>query len=216
MLNTKNHKSLVLFDLDGVLLNSRHNMERAWRAVQGEMGVTMPFESYFAEIGRPFADIMARLGLAERAAGIEAIYKRTSEASLRETPFYDGVDTMLETLSRSGMKLGIVTSKDRDRTGLILSRLTAAFHTVQTPNGTNRGKPAPDHLLMAMAECNVDPAESIYVGDMDSDAEAAFRAGIDYAHARWGYGGLPEQFTVAVSDCRELTAYLLGPKEASQ
>ena len=39
-----------------------------------------------------------------------------------------------------------------------------------------------------MAESETDPAETLYVGDMPTDREAADRAGIDYVHASWGYG----------------------------
>ncbi len=63
---------LVLLDLDGVLVDSRDAMEEAWRAVQHEVGVATPFAAYFAEIGRPFPDILERLGLTEDAAEISA------------------------------------------------------------------------------------------------------------------------------------------------
>ena len=59
-------KKAVLFDLDGVLLNSRPNMELAWLDVQDRLGVTVCFGDYFKNIGRPFKDILAILGLQDQ------------------------------------------------------------------------------------------------------------------------------------------------------
>ena len=39
-----------------------------------------------------------------------------------------------------------------------------------------------------MAFCNVDPIDTVYIGDMQSDYECAQRAGVDFIHANYGYG----------------------------
>jgi len=191
-------KRLIAFDLDGVIVDSRGNMECAWNEVQTRLGVHTPFESYFALIGRPFADIISQLGLSPQLKEIEEVYRTTSSHNMDLIQFYPDVEKTLLMLIKAGMRLGMVTSKDAFRTDKILKRLPVEFVTVQTPNGIYRGKPAPDHLMAAMAEANVDPAEAAYIGDMDSDAEAAARAGIDYVHAEWGYGKVPANaFAVA-------------------
>ena len=98
----------------------------------------------------------------------------------------------MATLKTSGLKLGIVTSKDRMRTGAVLAKMPVEFDVVETPDPRYRGKPAPDHLLTALIHTHTDPDAAIYVGDMDADFEAARRANIDYAHAAWGYGAVPD------------------------
>lgn len=191
-------KRLIGFDLDGVIVDSRGNMECAWSEVQARLGVHTSFESYFALIGRPFADIISQLGLLPQLQEIEEIYRITSSNNINLIQFYPDVEKTLLVLIKTGMSLGVITSKDGFRTGKILKRLPVEFVTVQTPNSTYRGKPAPDHLMAAMAEANVDPIEAVYVGDMNTDAEAAARAGIDYIHAAWGYGESPANaFAVA-------------------
>lgn len=202
-------KKLVCFDVDGVLLDSRANMSVAWRAVRAELGIEVPFEAYFAQIGRPFAEIMGRLGLAARSHEIEAVFRRSSAAALHDTAFYPDAGRMLTTLRAAGCALAVVTSKDRDRTGIVLERLPVRFDTVQTPAAECRGKPAPDHLLMAMALCRTDPADTVFVGDMDADAEAARRAGIDYIHAAWGYGKRPSGCLATAGSCLHLLQILL-------
>ncbi|MFT4176372.1 MAG: HAD family hydrolase [Luteolibacter sp.] len=181
-------KKLILFDLDGVLLDSQANMEHAWAAVRKKTGITVPFEDYFALIGRPFRDILDRLGLGENQAAIEQAYMASSLYFLSNAPFYEGTKETLQALAASGKKLGIVTSKDEVRTKAVLDQLGVKFSTIQCPKNPFRGKPAPDHLLIAMAESGEDPADTVYVGDMDTDYHAAVRAGIDYVHASWGYG----------------------------
>lgn len=191
-------KELVLLDLDGVILDSKANMELAWKAVQEQLQIAVPFESYFALIGRSFPDIIARLGLSERVADIERVFRIASASRLDLATFYPGVVSSLVKIQRSGVKLGLVTSKDRLRSNAILARLPVEFTSVQTPDPRYRGKPAPDHLMAAMAEAQADPAKTMYVGDMDADYEAAIRAGVDYIHACWGYGKPPKDCTIAL------------------
>lgn len=182
-------KTLILFDLDGVLLDSEDNMRRAWAVVREKAGVANPFEDYFSKIGRPFQDILALMGIREDTRRIEQIYMAASFDFLSDAVFFPGTEATLQELSRRGIKLGVVTSKDEPRTRAVLRQLDVSFATVQSPVGDFRGKPAPDYLLLAMAEAKTDPAECVYVGDMDTDWEAARRAQIDYIHAAWGYGG---------------------------
>lgn len=201
-------KKTVLFDLDGVLLNSRPNMERAWKDVQDRSGVTVDFEDYFKNIGRPFSDILAILGLQDRVDEIEPIYSQSSKDNFDLATFYPFVEESLQKIEDHGIKLGIVTSKDQERTNIVLDRLPVKFSSVQTPNPCFRGKPAPDHLLAAMAELNVDPKDSLFVGDAEVDAMAALRAGIDYCHANWGYGETTLDHVTFLNDIQSLLIFL--------
>jgi phosphoglycolate phosphatase len=201
-------KRLVLFDLDGVLLDSRENMRRAWQKVREEFRTDVSFERYFGEIGRPFSAIMERIGLGDRAAAMEATFRVASMDNLDVLRFYPGVAETLRSLLKAELKIGIVTSKDQLRTNAILAMLPITFSCVQAPDGRTRGKPAPDHLLMAMAQTGVDPADTLYVGDMTADYEAANRAGVEYAHAQWGYGPQPGPDCWVLSDMQDLLALI--------
>ena len=184
-------KQLIIFDLDGVIVDSRKNMEVAWSDVQTQLGVLQPFESYFAMIGRPFGDIISILGLENRLAEIEDVYFSSSTKNIDLVDFYPGVEDTLLSFAENNKMLSVVTSKDEVRTKMLLDKLSAEFITIQSPRIGLRGKPAPDHLMLTMAIANVDPKDSVYIGDMDTDALAAMRAGVDYIHADWGYGSLP-------------------------
>jgi phosphoglycolate phosphatase len=201
-------KKAVLFDLDGVLLNSRPNMERAWQDVRDRSGVTIDFEEYFKNIGRPFRDILVILGLEDRTNEIEPVYNQSSKDNFDLATFYPLVAETLQKIEDHGIKLGIVTSKDQERTNIVLERLPVKFSSVQTPNPCFRGKPAPDHLLVAMADLNVDPKDSLFVGDAEVDAMAALRAGVDYCHANWGYGETKLDHVKFLDDIQSLLVFL--------
>ena len=100
---------------------------------------------------------------------------------------YPGVVETLQQLKDDGHKIAIVTSKDVERTKVMIKDLPE-FDCVVSPKSGLRGKPAPDQLLFAMAMCNVDPQDSYYVGDMQTDYWAAERAGVKFIHVNYGYG----------------------------
>jgi HAD superfamily hydrolase (TIGR01549 family) len=200
-------KRLILFDLDGVLLHSHDNMRRAWEVVLRDTEVNRPFEDYFSLIGRPFKDIMKLLGVTGDVARIERVYMTASFEFLANATFFDGVRETLDELSSMDIKMGVVTSKDEPRTKAVLSQLGVRFSSVQCPNDRFRGKPAPDHLLLAMAESGEDPADSLFVGDMETDWTASCRAGIDYVHAAWGYGD-PLPAVPTLDSIRELPNFI--------
>jgi phosphoglycolate phosphatase-like HAD superfamily hydrolase len=184
--------ALVLLDLDGVLVDSRDAMETAWSAVQHDLGVTTPFAEYFREIGRPFRDILARLGLDDRGDEIERVYRATALREAPRVPPFPGIHTALAKLDGRGVKLGVVTSKARSQTTWTLAQFDVEFATVQTPEARGPGKPAPYPLLVAVSEARVDLRDAVFVGDMDVDGLAARAAGMRFLHAGWGYGACPD------------------------
>jgi phosphoglycolate phosphatase len=184
--------ALVLLDLDGVLVDSRDAMEEAWQAVQREVGVTTPFAAYFREIGRPFPDILVRLGLTDDATEIERVYRATALREAPRVPAFPGVPDALARLDERGVKLGVVTSKAQAQATWTLAQFDVPFATVQTPESGFPGKPAPYPLLVAASEARVDVRDTVFVGDMEVDRAAARAAGMRFLHAGWGYGACPD------------------------
>ncbi len=179
---------LVLFDLDGVLIDTKRNMEVSWSAVQAGFEIDSSFDEYFASIGVPFEIIMADLGLSDLMPGIKKVYDVTSSCRTDLINVFPGCADLVNSLRRAGMRTGIVTSKDEVRTLEIVKKLEMVFDVIECPDGLVRGKPNPDPLLRALLRCQMDPGDVVYVGDMGVDEEAARRASLDYVHAGWGYG----------------------------
>jgi HAD superfamily hydrolase (TIGR01549 family) len=202
--------ALTLFDLDGVLIDSRTNMEAAWRAVNEECGYDVPFDRYFAYIGLPFRDILRALGLRTRLDDAEAIYARASIANFGRIAVYPGIVAALATLRRAGLLLGIVTSKDARRTALAIGKIGGRFDVVQAPAPGLRGKPAPDQLLAAAAALGVPSRRAIYIGDMAVDELSARNARMSYGHAAWGYGPPSPSADIRLTSPADLAASLLS------
>jgi HAD superfamily hydrolase (TIGR01549 family) len=180
-------KKLLILDIDGVIIDSKDNMKYSWDAVMSENDIHIQFEQYFKLIGIPFEDIIKKLNLTDKLSEIKRSYYNASMKTIDDIKFYPGILDVLICLSYHGIKLAIVTSKDKDRTMKILKKIPVNFSSIQTPNTEYRGKPNPDHLFLAMIESQVDPKDAVYIGDMLADKICAKRAGIDYIHAKWGY-----------------------------
>lgn len=205
-------KKLVLFDLDGVLIDSKSNMRLTWELVSDEFGLTVPFENYFSKIGRPFQDILSIIGVNEHQFDIEKRYNQLSSETIAQVEIFSGAQEYLQFLQESDILIGIITSKEKKRAQKILDKFENQFSVIRTPDGICRGKPAPDHLLMAAALKNVDPSETLFVGDMDVDSIAARRAGLDYVHASWGYGSCGEgDYQLQVFS--DMSQYIFGSKK---
>ncbi len=180
---------LFVFDLDGVLIDSLSNMEHAWASVRVKHEIDVPFEKYKALIGKPFPDMMRELGLHDRHLEIFDTYKTHSRRCLDKIELYDDVYDTLTELKSQGHKIALCTSKSRETVALLEHKLPE-FDYISCPKQGLRGKPNPDQLLFVMAFCNVDPIDTVYIGDMVYDKEAAERAGVHFEHATWGYGDI--------------------------
>ncbi len=200
-------KKLILFDLDGVLIDSKKNMEEAWGKTCVKFDLDFSFHDYFSNIGRPFRDILTILDISGRQEDIEEFYKKSSTNSLNDIKIYEGVKEGLNRLVMQDIKVGIVTSKDNNRTSFFVKQMNINFSTIRTPDEICRGKPAPDHLLMAMATQNIDPSDTLFIGDMNVDYLSAKRANIDYAHASWGYGTCDDEKVTLLKTFLDLDKY---------
>ena len=116
-------KDLFIFDLDGVIYDSKKNMEFAWECVKNELSIEIEFSRYFSYIGRPFKDIIALLGLKSQLLEISEIYFRASLEKTQDVCVYPGVIEVLAILQKRGTKLAVLTSKDELRTKILLQKM---------------------------------------------------------------------------------------------
>ena len=184
-----------IFDLDGVLIDSKKMMSHAWTKCQLEHNLDQPFSEYFKHIGKPFRDIMKELGI-ENSDAVKNTYDKASMQLMDEfLVFYPGVEDTLKKLKK-GYKIAVVTSKTAERTKVILEKLDVEFDYIVSPKKGLRGKPAPDQILWCLAMINTDPKDAIYVGDMQVDYDASQRAGTGFIHATYGYGNVECELSV--------------------
>ena len=204
----KKNISLVLFDLDGVLINSKSNMKFSWNKVKKKFKLEQNFDEYFKFIGLPFENILAKINITKNVANIEKEYKKNSILYFNKIKLYKNVKNTLMSLKNKNIKIGIVTSKDKSRTIRIIKKLKVNFfNIIVSPQKKLRGKPFPDQINQAIKRLNVKKTETIYVGDMFVDYLSAKNAKIDFVFADYGYGknhNLYKKKLLNISDLKKI------------
>ena len=187
MKNFYKKKSLFIFDLDGVLIDSKENMKFAWKNVKIKHNIKVSFNSYFQNIGESFPNILKKLKIKKDGKSIENTYKQESLKNINLISLYPGVKKTLQYLIKKKIKIVIVTSKDKFRSKKILKKLGVKIQQIYSPTKHLKGKPKPDLIFEAIRKNNSSKKLSLFVGDTISDRRAAKNAGVDFIFAKYGY-----------------------------
>lgn len=183
-----NNKKLIIFDLDGVLIDSKENMLSAWDIANQNFDLKIPFKKYFSLIGRPFEEILKKLGIKKKNfKSIENSFSKESVKNFYKIKLYKKVRYLFNILKKKKIKFAIVTSKEKKRTIRLLNYFKIKVEFLQCPDKNLRGKPYPDQLLKTIKFFKIKKINCVYIGDTISDLEAAKRAKIDFILAKYGY-----------------------------
>lgn len=176
----------VVFDMDGVLVDSGAHHRAAWRALLAELGVT-PSEREFwrLTIGRPVDEALpVLLGRALAPAESRAYSRRKTDlyhalATGRFQPVPGAVE-FVRRLSALGVPRAVATSASRRSAGVVLADLGLREHlpVVLTADDVERGKPDPEVYVTA-AEClGLAPAACVVFEDSLVGVRAGRAAGM--------------------------------------
>jgi AHBA synthesis associated protein len=177
----------VIFDLDGVLVDSFEVMREAFTLAYAEVvgKGEAPFEEYNRHLGRYFPDIMRIMGL---PLEMEGPFVRESYRLAYRVSVFDGVPELVRTLRERGLGLAVATGKSgpRARSLLdVLGMLSLFDHVIGSDEVANP-KPAPDIVLHALDRLGLGPGEAMMVGDAVTDLASATSAGVTAVAALWG------------------------------
>lgn len=177
---------VVIFDFDGVLINSEPLMRFAFEKCYGEVfgsGVA-PTESYLEHMGESFPHIMDHLGLPHT---LWEPYKRICQENADLITPFPEARALLEEL-QSTMKLSLLTGKDRLRTLQTLERfnLDQYFSLVVASDQLTHPKPHPEGIFRTMDALGVEPSQCVMIGDSVSDVLCAQQAGVTSIAVTWG------------------------------
>ncbi len=171
---------LLIFDCDGVLVDSEVLAARAYADVLKEIGVAIPVGVWPQCIGRKQADIFAILeSAAHREFGHgprERLWPRTRELFEAELQPTEGLLQFLEG-SPTRRCVASSSSPERIRLSLELTGLAPHFEYVYSTQYVARGKPAPDIFLYASQKMGADPARAVVIEDSPPGVEGARAAG---------------------------------------
>ena len=193
-MTAKTFPELVLFDLDGTLLDSAPDMLAAVNALRGEHGAPPMLLAAL----RPHVSKGARAMLAAGFPGLDAeardalvpaflaAYQR--ELARHGGPF-EGIEALLSALENTGSRWGIVTNKPEYLARALMPLLGWGTRCAVLVGGDTLPvrKPDPLPLLHAAQVCGVEPRDCAYVGDDERDIVAARAAGMPSVVALWGY-----------------------------
>ena len=186
---------LVLFDLDGTLVDTAPDLGGAANQVRADLGLPALADALY----RPVASAGAR-GLLKVALDLTpdhpefpvrrdaflAYYR--ARLSQRSAPF-PGIAQMLLAQELRGRRWGVVTNKPSFLTDPLMRELSLYDRAacVISADHVPKPKPAPDSLNLALQRTGVAADRTIYVGDDLRDIEAAKSAGMRSIAAGWGY-----------------------------
>lgn len=206
----------VIFDMDGVLVDSYQAHWESWRVMAAEIGQALT-ESQFAQtFGRTSREIIA----AHWGAGMlspaqisqfderkEHLYREIVE---REFPAMDGAAELIRNLAEAGFRLAIGSSGPPENVALVIDRLGVedVLQARVTGRDVSRGKPDPEVFLTAAGRLKLSPAQCAVVEDAPVGITAANAAGMA-SIALVSTGHTPESVAHArqiVMSLRELSA----------
>ncbi len=207
--------TLVVFDLDGTLVDSKRDLADAANALIAELGGDRLPEDRIAEMVGEGAALLVRRALT--AAGLDAeiphalarFLELYDDRLLRHTELYPGMRETLSDLSRR-VTMSVLTNKPTRATERILDGvgIRPLFRDVvggDTPFGR---KPDPSGLQHLIASAGATPASTLLVGDSRVDLETARRGGTRICLARYGFG-----YRFDASDFRDDELFIDTPAE---
>jgi phosphoglycolate phosphatase len=208
---------LLIFDLDGTLIDSKLDLAHAVNATRARLGLgPLPIEKVGAYVGNGAPALMRRaLGPdyseEEVAGALEFFLSYYRGHKLDHTRLYPGVREALEAFG--DRLLAVLTNKPVRISREILEGLGVApyFRYVYGGNSFENKKPHPEGVLNILHDCGLDRARAMMVGDSDVDVITGRNAGIWTCGVSWGFK--PETFgahppDIVVHSLGELAAIL--------
>ena len=186
---------LVVFDLDGTLIDSSVDLANAINAMLAELGVSpLPDPDIVSMVGEGAAVLVRR---ALKAAGLDsetpgALERFLSHYNAHLLDYTRPYPGMIETLEELGkhLPLAVLTNKPVGATTRILEGLGLFRHFRKTIGGDSAfgRKPDPAGLTFLAQTAGVAPARALLVGDSPVDLATARNAGAQICLARYGFG----------------------------
>ncbi|HLZ68140.1 MAG TPA: phosphoglycolate phosphatase [Aliidongia sp.] len=193
-------KKLVLFDLDGTLIDSAGDLHHAVNRMLASFDrAPLSLTDVIGMIGNGVPTLVSRALAARPGAPVEhgdamarfnAAYDAAPTALTRP---YPGVTETLDRLAAAGVEMGVATNKHAASARTILADLGLARYFAHLIAGDSLPfrKPDPRVLTETLARLGLTPADAWMIGDSEVDAATAEAAGVDFILMTYGYHHRP-------------------------
>jgi len=175
----------LIFDFDGLMVETESIELDAWTTVLAEYGATVTAADFLPFIGTHDPGKAERLlrGILGPEADLDAFRERTRAArhSLAlAAPLLDGVIDLLDDAKRAGWKVGLGSTSPREWIDMHLDHrgLLDRFDAIVTREDVERVKPDPDIYLEVARRLDIDPSECVVLEDSEPGCRAAKAAGM--------------------------------------
>jgi len=214
---------LLIFDLDGTLIDSKLDLAHAVNATRSHMGMSpLDHERVYSYVGNG-APVLIRRAMGEQATetevseALEFFLEYYREHYLDYTTLYPGVRQALDRLRDGGKRMAVLTNKPVRISRAILDGLDVGGHFFQVYGGNSFDLKKPDPIGVAalMFETGIPAERCLMIGDSSVDIQTARNAGV--ASCGVTYGFAPETLADPAPDrlvdrLEDLADWLLGPE----
>ena len=211
-------KKLVIFDLDGTLLNSIADLGTAANYALEQCGYpTHPISAYPRFVGSGVTKLLERVlpessRTTERVEALRTYFKEYYGEHMADfTEPYPGIPDLLHQLNSRGIAVAVASNKYQAAVEKLMKHF---FPTVEwaAVEGQKEGvpvKPDPSIVFEILGKCPTPKADVLYVGDSGIDMETARRACVESAGVTWGFRPVSELTEYQADHIVESTNQLL-------
>jgi HAD superfamily hydrolase (TIGR01509 family) len=206
----------VIFDFDGTIVDSYEAHLESFRMALSKFGLAVDDEQIYRRFGKPARQILletvphkAHNRVDELVSEKRLQFTKTSQ----QVRVFEGVEEILEYLSKVGVARALATSADRPSVMRVLSRfgLEGYFDLILSAEDVSAAKPNPDIFIRAVERLHLMAHECLVVGDSVFDVIAAKEAGIEVvavANNRFQIEEIRSLGVPVISRISELKGYL--------
>ncbi len=197
---------LLIFDLDGTLIDSREDLAISTNATRAHMGMEpLPADLIQSYVGDGAATLVRRalgphLSEEQHADALSFFLRYYRDHSLENTRLYNGVGEAVKELAQGANALAVLTNKPLKISVDILEALGIGecFFRIFGGNSFPQKKPDPIGITTLMAEAQTASAQTWMIGDSGVDMQTARNAGVRACGVNWGFK--PEDFAAVPPD----------------
>lgn len=175
----------VIFDMDGVVIDTARFWSDAEREVFTSVGVKLSAEMTAQTVGMSTSEVTEYWydrhpwQSPSKKSVEKQVVDRVCELVSFQGQVVDGFELVLAVARRNGLKVGLATNSPRTLVETTLSRLRlrGAFQSIISFDDVHRAKPHPEAYLKCMEDLNVTPSETVIVEDSPTGVEAGIASG---------------------------------------